>query len=112
MRRIVTQHRICTIICVVNPRLLLALFLLAQICDGLFTYVVVSAFGPVAEGNALIGAWIVLVGLEPAILGAKMLAMSCGLLLYSFGLHHVLSALTLFYGVVAIGPWLVTLQQI
>ena len=93
-------------------RLLLALFLITQACDGLFTYVVVDAFGPIAEGNLLLATWITLVGPEPAILGAKMLAGAGGVLLYCQGLHRVLLGLTLFYNVFAIAPWLFTLQQI
>jgi hypothetical protein len=93
-------------------RLFLALFLLAQACDGLFTYVVVDAFGPIAEGNLLLATWISLVGPEPAIFGAKLLAAGCGLVLYYQGLHRVLFGLTLFYGVFAIAPWLLTLQHI
>jgi hypothetical protein len=97
---------------VLTSRLLLALFLLTQICDGLFTYVAVSVFGRVAEANVLIHTWIGLVGPEPAIVGAKLLAAGCGLFLYHLGLHRVLGVLTAFYGVVAIAPWLVTLQHI
>ena len=97
---------------VVTPRLLLALFLVAQACDGLFTYVAVQAFGHVAEGNVLLETWMRLVGPEPAIVGAKILAVGCGLFLHCLGLHRVLLGLTLFYGVAAIGPWLVTLQRI
>jgi hypothetical protein len=97
---------------VLTGRLLLSLFLIAQVFDGLFTYVVVRAFGQVAEANVLLQTWMGLVGPEPAIVGAKLLAGVCGIFLYSLGLHRVLWALTLFYGFVAIGPWLVTLQHI
>jgi hypothetical protein len=97
---------------VLTSRLLLSLFLIAQIFDGLFTYVVVRAFGRVAEANILLEALIGLVGPEPAIFGAKVLAAGCGLFLYHLGLDRVLGVLTLFYGVVAIGPWLVTLHHI
>jgi len=97
---------------VLTSRLLLSLFLVAQVFDGVFTYIVVRAFGPVAEANLLLETWIGLVGPEPAILGAKLLAGACGLFLYGLGLHRVLLGLTVYYGVVAIGPWLITLQYI
>jgi hypothetical protein len=97
---------------VLTSRLLLSLFLTAQVFDGLFTCVVVRAFGQVAEANVLLQTWIGLVGPEPAIVGAKLLAGACGVFLYTLGLHRVLLGLTVFYGFVAIGPWLVTLQRI
>lgn len=88
------------------------MFLVAQACDGFFTYVAVEAYGHMAEGNMLLETWMRLVGPEPAIVGAKLLAGGCGLFLYCLGLHRVLFGLTLFYGVAAIGPWLVTLRYI
>jgi hypothetical protein len=97
---------------VITSRLFFVLFLVAQAFDGLFTYVVVRAFGQVAEANVLLQSLMGVVGPESTIVGAKLLAMGCGLFLYSLGLHRVLWALTLFYGVAAIGPWLVTLQRI
>ena len=82
------------------------LFLTAQIWDGIFTYVAVHAYGIPAEGNALIQTWMYLVGPTPALVGAKLLACLCGMLLYVRGVHHALAALTLLYMVTAVGPWL------
>lgn len=90
-------------------RLVLLLFLLAQICDGLFTYVAVSTFGPAAEGNVLLVTWMGLVGPAPALLAAKMLAAGCGVLLYVKGVHRTLAVLTAIYAVGAIGPWILVL---
>lgn len=95
-----------------TTRLILPVFLIAQACDGLFTYVGVQAYGLVAEGNMLLATWMVLIGAGPAIVGAKVMAASCGVLLYCLGIHRVLLGLTLFYGVAAIAPWLVVFQQI
>ena len=95
-----------------TARLPLALFLVAQACDGLFTYVAVTSYGRTAEANLLLGTWIALVGPEPAIVGAKLIASGCGVMLHFHGLHRVVFGLTLFYGVAAIGPWLVTLQHL
>jgi hypothetical protein len=94
-----------------TTRLILPIFLIAQACDGLFTYVAVQAYGLVAEGNVLLETWMALVGAGPAIVGAKMLAASCGVLLYCLGIHRVLLGLTLLYGVAAIAPWLVALHH-
>jgi hypothetical protein len=96
---------------VVTPHLILAMFLVAQAFDGLFTYVAVQAYGVVAEGNVILATWIDLVGVGPAIIGAKLLAGSCGVLLYCLGVRRALLGLTLFYVVAAIVPWLVVLHH-
>jgi hypothetical protein len=93
-------------------RLVLLLFLAAQACDGLFTYVAVSAFGLAAEGNVLLATWMGLVGPAPALLGAKMLAAGCGVLLYLKGVHRTLALLTLLYAVGAVGPWMVVFRSL
>jgi hypothetical protein len=90
----------------VASRLVLLLFLAAQGWDGVFTYVAVGAHGVAAEGNALVAEWMALVGPGAAVLGAKLLAAGCGIVLYLLGVHHVLAGLTLLYALVAIGPWL------
>lgn len=89
-----------------TPRLVVVLFVIAQICDGLLTYAGLQIFGLAAEGNPLIATWVALVGPEPALLGAKLLASGCGIILYVVGTHRVLMGLTVLYGVAAIGPWL------
>jgi hypothetical protein len=88
------------------PRLILLLFLVAQVFDGMFTYVAVSAYGLAAEGNAIIATWMALIGPAPALLGAKAMAAGCGVLLYVRGVHKTLALLTLVYAVAAIAPWL------
>lgn len=87
-------------------RLVLLLFLVAQVCDGVFTYVAVTAVGPSAEGNALLAAWMIAVGPAPTLLTAKLIAIASGVLVYWRGLHGVLAGLTAYYGAVAVGPWL------
>jgi hypothetical protein len=90
-------------------RVVLGLFLLAQACDGIFTYVAVRSDGIAAEGNMLLATWMTLVGPAPTLVGAKMLAAACGLLLYARGVHRTLTALTIFYAIAAIGPWILIL---
>ena len=85
---------------------MLLLFLVAQGWDGVFTYIAVGAHGLAAEGNVLLATWMALVGPAPALLGAKLLAVSCGVLLYALGVHRVLAGLTILYAVGAIGPWI------
>jgi hypothetical protein len=95
-----------------SPRLIAVLFVLAQVCDGVLTYAAVQSFGPSVEGNPLLATWMGFVGPLPALVGAKVLASVCGLVLYVCGIHRVLLALTLFYGVAAVGPWLAIFHQI
>jgi hypothetical protein len=87
-------------------RLSLLLFVVAQIWDGVFTYVAVGAYGLMAEGNLLLATWMGLVGTAPTLLGAKLLASVCGVLLYVRGVHRTLAVLTLLYMAGAVGPWL------
>jgi hypothetical protein len=97
---------------VLTSQLVLAIFLIAQAYDGLFTYIAVQGYGVVAEGNMLLATWIDLVGAGPAIFGAKLLAASCGVLLYYLGVRRALLGLTILYAVGAIAPWLVVLHRI
>jgi hypothetical protein len=88
-------------------RLSLALFVVAQVFDGLFTYAAVSVWGPRAEANALVATWITLVGPAAALAGAKLLATGCAVVLYSRSVHWALTAATLMYFAGAVVPWLV-----
>jgi hypothetical protein len=90
-------------------RAILLLFLMAQACDGVFTYAAVQAHGLAAEGNLLLATWMALVGPAPALVGAKALAAACGILLYLKGVHRTLALLTAFYAVGAVGPWIIVL---
>jgi hypothetical protein len=94
------------------PRLVLLLFLAAQGWDGVFTYVAVDAHGLHAEGNALLASWMTLVGPAPALVGAKLMAAGCGVVLYVTGVHRILAGLTALYGFAAIGPWLAIFVRI
>ncbi len=89
-----------------TPRLILIVFLLTQVFDGLLTYVAVAWLGVVGEGNLLLASAMSVAGTGPALLGAKSLAAGCGLLLHARGLHGVLGALTGLYILGAIAPWL------
>ncbi len=87
-------------------RIVIVTFLLAQVCDGVLTYAAIQLFGTSAEGNPIITTWMALVGPEPAILGAKVLASTCGVILYALGVHRILLGLTVFYGAAAVVPWM------
>jgi hypothetical protein len=89
-----------------SPRLVLLIFLITQIFDGLLTYTAVAVLGVVEEGNVLLATAMDAAGAGPALVGAKSLAAACGVLLYARGLYLVLGALTLLYMLGAITPWL------
>jgi hypothetical protein len=96
----------------VSPgRLLFTVFVVFQAADGLMTYGVVVAYGASAEANPLLQTWIALAGAGPALFGAKVLACACGAVLYAAGTTKTLGALTAFYLVGAIAPWLHVLSR-
>lgn len=84
-------------------------FLIAQACDGVFTYVGVSLYGTAAEGNPLL-AWLMeSMGHGPALATAKGMAGAFGIALHLSAVHRVLAALVVFYVAVAVGPWMAIL---
>ena len=91
--------------------LVLVLFLVLQVADGLLTYGAVSIFGVAAEGNPLLEAWIHIAGPGPALFGAKLLACICGGILYVLHVRRTLAALTFLYLVAAVGPLLHILSR-
>ena len=95
-----------------TPRLILIVFLLTQVFDGILTYVAVAWLGVVGEGNLLLATVMHLAGAGPALVGAKSLAAGCGLLLHSRGLHGVLGVLTGLYILAAIAPWLLVFHNL
>jgi hypothetical protein len=95
-----------------TPRLILLVFLLLQIFDGVLTYTAVTVLGVIGEGNMLLAAAMQIVGAGPTLLGAKTLAAGCGVLLYVRGFYGILGALTGFYAFVAITPWLMVFHSL
>jgi hypothetical protein len=84
-------------------------FLVAQVCDGVFTYVGVHTFGASIEANPVLAWYIAGLGLGTALIAAKGLAFSCAALLYFLDWHRTLAALAALYAVVAVVPWLTLL---
>jgi hypothetical protein len=93
-----------------SARLMLAIFVVFQISDGLLTYAAVQVFGIHAEGNPLLVTWMHLAGPAQTLFGAKLLACGCGVILYALGVSRILALLTLFYLGAAIVPWLSVLS--
>ena len=83
----------------------LALFTAIQLADGALTAAGVAQFGPHIEGNPLIDLAARGVGMGGALVGAKVLAVFCGTVLYLQARHATLALLTVAYVVGAIVPW-------
>lgn len=103
--RVAPRHGSCDLDGMAS-RLLVTVFILLQLADGVMTYLAVDMLGPQAEGNPLLVTWMAMLGHGPALLGAKLLACGCGLILYSLGVNRVLVGLTAFYLFGAVMPWL------
>jgi hypothetical protein len=80
------------------------LFLIAQLLDGIFTYLGVAAFG-LSEGNPIIAYYMTHHGVGPSLTVAKGLAIICSMILHLLGLHRTLAVLTFLYLSMAVLPW-------
>ena len=80
--------------------------------DGLITFAAVQIFGPAAEGNPLLAAWIAVAGAAAPLVMAKGVSCALALFLYSAGRFKTLGALTAITLLCAVGPWLTVLTAI
>ena len=87
----------------------LAAFLLAQVLDGVLTYVGVNTYGPHIEGNPLIAWMMANLGDALGLAAAKVTAGGFGVVLHLSGVHMAVALLTAFYFAVAIVPWVAIL---
>ena len=84
-------------------------FLIAQACDGVFTYVGVATYGARVEGNPLLGWLMAALGCGAGVAAAKAAAGAFGIALHLVAVHRVVAALAAFYLAVAILPWVALL---
>ena len=87
----------------------LVVFLLAQACDGVLTYVGVTVYGTHMEGNPLISWLMTALGEGPALLSAKLMAVGFGIALHLSAVHRTIALLAAFYMTVAVVPWIAVL---
>ncbi len=80
-------------------------FLVAQACDGVFTYVGVSLYGAHMEANPVLGWMMETMGRGMALATAKGVAGAFGIALHLSSVHRVVAVLALFYIAVAVVPW-------
>jgi hypothetical protein len=84
-------------------------FLLAQVSDGVLTYIGVSMYGHAMEGNPLIAWLMTQMGAIPALAAAKLTAGVFGIALHLSDVPKAVALLAGFYVVVAIIPWVAIL---
>ncbi|MBA2305346.1 MAG: hypothetical protein H0W08_22325 [Acidobacteria bacterium] len=84
-------------------------FLLAQVSDGVLTYIGVSTYGLSIEGNPLIGWLMGAMGDGPGLATAKLTAGFFGVALHLSAVHKAVALLAAFYILVAIVPWVAIL---
>jgi hypothetical protein len=87
----------------------LLVFVAAQVCDGVCTYVGVHAFGASIEANPIVAWYMAGLGVGTALIAVKALAFSCAALLHFCAFHRTLAVLSALYAVAAVVPWLTLL---
>jgi hypothetical protein len=94
-----------------SPQLVLAIFVILQVADGLMTFGAVRVFGPEAEANPVLQTWMQLLGPGVTLLTAKTVSCAGAVLLYCAGRERTLIALTTLVVSLAVGPWLAVLRD-
>ena len=84
---------------------ILLAFLLAQLSDGILTYVGISTFGEAIEANPLLAWYISRFGPAVAVIGAKSFAVACAATLHFCDRHRTVGVLTIVYLAGAVWPW-------
>ncbi len=86
--------------------IVLAIFIAAQVADGVLTYWGVTTLGIHVEGNGLLAAGMHAIGPFSALVSAKLMACLCGYILYRTASHRPLAVMAGLYIGVAVTPWL------
>ena len=92
-------------------RAALIAFFATQVSDGMLTYIGVRTFGPTAEGNPIVAAYMSVLGVGTALITVKTFASACAVLLYFNQRHRELAALAILYGAAAVWPWITILRE-
>ncbi len=94
-----------------SSRLVLTVFVILQMADGLITFGAVRVFGAAAEANPVLQMWMQLLGPGVTLLAAKTMACAGAVLLYCAGRERTLVALTSLVVWLGVGPWLALLAD-
>lgn len=82
-------------------------FLVAQALDGSLTYFGLHTWGPSIEANPLVATLTSLAGIGAGLAGAKLFAMSLGVLLHLRRAHVIVALLAALHFALAVLPWTV-----
>ncbi len=91
--------------------LVFAIFVGAQVLDGILTYVGITLLGSDVEANVLLRTWMDLIGTPATLVGAKLMACACGGVLYYTAWHRPLAITAGLYIGVAVIPWCAVLAH-
>jgi hypothetical protein len=80
-------------------------FVVVQCLDGVFTYLGVKTWGPSVEANPLVSSAMAAAGPGLGLAGAKLIAVSFGIVLHLRRVHTIVALLTALYLAAAILPW-------
>lgn len=83
-----------------------AVFVAAQVLDGVLTYIGVSLLGVEVEANVLLATSMAAIGTPGTLIAAKLAACAGGYLLYRTAWHRPLAITAGLYVGVAVVPWL------
>lgn len=92
--------------------MILAIFVVLQVADGLMTFGAINIFGSGAEGNPILATWIQLAGPAVTLFAAKATACGLAIVLYRTGCQKTLAALTGLLLCAAVAPWLAVLSGV
>jgi hypothetical protein len=84
---------------------MLVAFVIAQILDGILTYVGISTFGASAEANPVVAWYVGMFGAGVGLTAVKAMAIACAATLHLNARHLILGGLTLLYLGAAVLPW-------
>ncbi len=84
----------------------LAIFVTAQVLDGILTYWGLHRIGPEVEANTYLASAIASLGAVPVLLAAKLVGCVCGAILYLTERYRALAISAGLYLGVAVIPWL------
>ena len=88
------------------------IFVLAQMADGILTYLGLHAFGQSIEANPILSWYIAALGAGIALSIAKTLAVGCALTLHLKARHRTVGVLTVFYLALAVWPWVTLFSEV
>lgn len=84
-------------------------FVAAQAADGVLTYLGMLTFGLTIEGNPVVAWYATTLGPAHALVGAKLLSITCAGFLHMSAMHRAIGLLTIVCLLAAVWPWIALL---